>query len=147
MLDSAIRERLQEQATRINVLLAKESSVKNITPLSEEQVSLETSAKHYSRIRCSLQSVPLVVRVMVSKGAGHVVAYLSLTADRPNHNSNDKSTVLTKKTTYISLSESNSKAIIFSHDYIYFTFEAERESSFVYECSFGRCKAFASSSV
>lgn len=138
LFDPAIKEKLQEQATRINIILAKQSIIKSISPYSPDSLGLPAGAKYFGKIRCAAQSTPLIVRVQTNKGAGHITAYLSLDSQRPDAEDNDKTAHISKPMTYITLPESNPRAVIFSHAFVYIAFETRRDSSITFECSFGR---------
>jgi hypothetical protein len=77
-----VRQRLEEQAEKLNHMLAKEAPLKCLRPLVKERVLLSANGKYQAKILCHAQPRPFRLHIILRKGIGFVFLSLSLAQDQ-----------------------------------------------------------------
>lgn len=133
-----LRGQFLNLAERINSVLAYEKHILDISPNSDERLSLQTGMKCHYRINSRSQATPMKIHIEMKNGIGFAILFLSCKNQRPGPENNDKKVVLNSSDSLISFKGSSEKERYFSDRYLYFTFIAEREVLLRFTCVFGK---------
>lgn len=132
-----LKERLGNFAANIDLLLAKELEIEDISANELYKAELKLIRKRYYRLDSKARPAPLRVQFTIVKGSGKVL--LSQTSPRPTAENNDKTLYLAGNHMLISYSPNGNK--VFTEEYVYIAVEASGELVLSFQCVFGRDKS------
>lgn len=111
--------------------------VKLLTPQTKEFVILPGGMKSHFKINTQDEKVPLKVKIKISQGIGYGFLSISQKNERPDRDNCDKIIRLTSKDMPVVFSGLKTFDKSFATEYVYITFEAEKDINLCFECCFG----------
>eukprot|EP00826_Nyctotherus_ovalis_P043856 TRINITY_DN4675_c0_g2_i2.p1 TRINITY_DN4675_c0_g2~~TRINITY_DN4675_c0_g2_i2.p1 ORF type:complete len:373 (-),score=81.39 TRINITY_DN4675_c0_g2_i2:923-2041(-) len=139
--DEEICRKLQEQGVKLNSLIARKARIRMVSAYTEERAATTKEVQYCGKIRCKGMPLALIVTVLVKQGVGSSYMYFSFTAERPDYQNYDKVVLLNKSHMTITFTEKPPKGRNFTHEWVYFSLESEKECRMTFECSFGKGRA------
>lgn len=139
--DEEICRKLQEQGVKLNSLIARKARIRTVLAYTEERAATTKEVQYCGKIRCKGMPLALIVTALVRQGVGSSYMYFSFTAERPDYQNYDKVVLLNKSHMTVTFTEKPPKGRNFTHEWVYFSLESEKECRLTFECSFGKGRA------
>lgn len=132
-----LKDKFNEITNKINTLLGKENNAKLIPVNTLENIQLLPGYSMHYKVTAKGQKIPIKIRLRILKGVPNGLLYISQRYEKPNKNRYEKKVLVSRNEVNIVFKGDIIKESVFINDFIYFTFEAEREEILSFECCFG----------
>jgi len=135
-----LSDRFSNLAYQINSLLAQDKELQHLSPGVEIAATLSTGTKINYQIRSKRQPVPLKMHVVLLRGSGNSMVFLSDRLQRPSSEKCDKEASISNKDNYINYSGNKDTGREFMNEFIFFTIEARQDIEISIQCIYGNAQ-------